>query len=90
MLCVVSIRMGDHLGNRVLKFLPVPVRLGEVNVRRRVAYRRMEGITPVTKDFRTYTTLTLKFYIFFFFLNLNKVYIYTRICIFVNPTYENK
>jgi hypothetical protein len=38
--------MGDYLSNRVLLAFPVTLRLGEVNVRRWVACRRMEGETP--------------------------------------------
>jgi hypothetical protein len=53
MLLMVSIRMGDPLGNRVQMAFPTPLRLAEVNVRLAGSLSPnilLEGKTPITKD----------------------------------------
>jgi hypothetical protein len=46
--------MGDHISaNRVLMAFPVPNRLGKINLRERVTWRRMEDKNAISKDLNT-------------------------------------
>jgi hypothetical protein len=50
--------MMEHPGNHVLQSFPASLRLGEVNMRKRLACSPIETKSPMTKDLSSYTVMS--------------------------------